>query len=354
MNTMKTKVFIFTLFLGLAFYACDDDISLPSPDTDSKKNVSIKLQNLPDEVKDKSGVIFVYKGEELYSNTSFKAKDESTVRIHMPQNQKCNIAAFIIQNGETWNPNKWRPDQWSQWTPPEEYGTIWFAISNDLPMINSQQKQLDLMSKEWTVLNNGGTGQLRQIINCNISAPADNSTFTINDIISVTVEAEDNSYSQIANVIIYLDGNEIANMENSTYYYHDINTTDLEKGKHTLLAEAENENSKIATDDITFYIESDDVGDPPHITINNISNQIVQGDSVLIEADINDPDGQITNATLLIDDNEFEFTDTVGTLYQYNWKTESYGLGMHEIKVTAKDNDDNQRMRRENVEVIDQ
>jgi hypothetical protein len=88
-----------------------------------------------------------------------------------------------------------------------------------------------------------------------------------------------------------------------------------------------------------------------------MQEEIQKGDTTTISARIYDPDGEIKSADLYIDDQKFTFTDTLGfegNTYQREWGTTDYEVGIHEIKIIATDDDDNERTKRDNIEIIEE
>jgi hypothetical protein len=192
------------------------------------------------------------------------------------------------------------------------------------------------------------------IINCEITQPTiSTSPYEVNDIIKAKVNAYVNGHSNISKVTLSLDNNEITTMTEPAYY-HDINTKDIETGKHVLKAVAEDGNGFTSSDEVVFYLEPEALGEAPEINIANLPSEVSQADSIaVINANISDADGEIINADLYIDDRKLPFTDTTGTTYQRDWHLTDYELGLHEIKVIAKDDDDNERTKRQNVTIIE-
>lgn len=62
------------------------------------------------------------------------------------------------------------------------------------------------------------------------------------------------------------------------------------------------------------------------------------GDTVKINLDVFDPDGEITEFWILIDTTEIYRTND--QVFRYSWDTEGWPTGKHNILAGARDNDD--------------
>lgn len=334
---MKAKLFLPVFFIAMIFYSCSEEPSLPKPKEEGEKNVTVKLENIPEKAKGKDGVLFIEKGDELYLTQTFFLEDDNEVKVYLPEKETYNISAFIKKENKDWSPDDEEQEGW------------YSSINNQF--VSAENPQLFFMTDSWDPSED--QGDIIKLITCEIIEPTiSTSPYEPNKIISVEIDGIDNSQSNISKVTLYMDGNEIKTMTEPGYY-HDINTKDFEAGKHELKAEAENTEGFTATDQVDIYIAEKALGEAPKIENFNMDTEIVQGDSVTISANIYDPDGEIEKAELFIDDSKFSFTDTSGTNFIRGWHTSSVGLGLHEIKITATDNDDNKRTKRQNVTIIE-
>ena len=340
---MKTKLFLSFLFITLVFfYSCDEN-NYPSPKNGNEKNLKVKLENIPNPAKGKDGVLFVFKGEELYLTQSFSLENDNMVSAYLPQKETYEITAFIKKENEEWNPN-------------DQDNNGWYSSAAN-KSINAANPQLNLLTKEWTLGENidslEKTG-MTYYINCDITSPSKGEEFTTGDIIKTKITIGEKAHINISRVTLYMNGDEITTMTEPDYY-HDINTKNFELGKHTIRAEAQIEDEFIAADEVEIYIEPEDLGKAPEININKPEAEVTHGDTVMISADIYDPDsdGEIISAELFVDDQKLAFTDTTGNTYMRNWGTVDYETGSHEIKIVAKDDNENVRTKKKNVTLID-
>jgi hypothetical protein len=340
---MKTKLFFTFLLISMVFYSCNEEPSLPKPKKTNENNLMVKFDNIPEEAKGKQGVIMVYKGEDLYLTKSFALVEQNEVKAYLPEKEMYNIKAFIKNENETW-------------APDDEDNSGWYSSIGNVA-VTQENPQINLMTLSWSyceTAENCSAGNMIDIVTCTITNPkATTSPYNPNDIIAVKISASDNGHTNISEVTLSLDGNKIATMSEPSYY-HDINTKDLGEGKHTIKATAKNANGITATDEVDIYIEPAALGEAPEINNFSVPAEITQGDSTTISARIYDPDGEIKNAELYIDDQKFTFTDTLGSTYSRKWYTTDYQAGTYEIKVKAIDDDDNERTKRENIEITEQ
>jgi hypothetical protein len=336
---MKTRFIILLSFLaGLFLYnSCNEKLSNPSPEeiSEGQSNVNIKLRALPDGAVGKTGVAFVFQDHDIYSNKQFTVEEDGEVSLHLPEGKEFDIMLSILKDENEWDPeNRYTTDGW------------FTQISNQ--MITPQQSQLNLYTKSWGN-RNYTIGAIERIVECEITNPYEGQTFTAGSVIEVNTNASDNGAEQISSVELHLDGNVLKTMENPPYYY-DVNTKDLETGKHKLFVKATNGSGDMGTDEVTFYVTPEG-SSAPYVEFRYLSNnyQIDRGDLREVQLYIND-DGQISEAKLFLDGSQIHEFDG-SNYYTYRWKTENYQAGTHELKATVTDDEDNQRSDLINVEL---
>ncbi|WP_025666400.1 Ig-like domain-containing protein, partial [Aquimarina megaterium] len=191
-----------------------------------------------------------------------------------------------------------------------------------------------LVNKINEVFANGGPGG-NVSPTVNITAPANNSTFTEGDTILITANAAD-SDGTITKVEFYNGSTKLGEDTTSPYEY---SWSSVSAGNYTLTAKAtDNGNASTTSSAVSVSVNGSGTNTPPVVNITEPANNatFTEGTTIVIKANASDPDtdGSITkvefyNGTTLLGE------DTTAP-YEYSWANVAKG----NYTLTAKATDD--------------
>ena len=179
--------------------------------------------------------------------------------------------------------------------------------------------------QEWVFIDNCGGQNLSPQVT--LTAPANNSSYLVNDSVTISADASDSDGS-IDRVEFYVDANLVATDTSAPY----STTWTATQGSHDIYATAydnlqANSNSITATISVTSQTNQ-----PPTITLDPVANNIKPGDNVTFTATASDSDGSVTSVEFFLDSQSIG-VDTSAP-YSANWVAT---LGNHTISATATD-----------------
>ncbi len=316
--------------LVIGAMACQKDPK-PSPTKieDAQKTISLFIDSVPEGTVGKNGAVFIVKDDRQYASQVFVAAHELELQVLGPDIPSFNIIAHISDDPE-WAPHD-GIDRDKGWT-----SQISNVVENDL----------DLLVNTWAT--GGFTGSIAERVRCNFQSPVGNSSYEKGDIINVSVTASDLKGGYIQGVEVFLDGDLLQSMEDAPDYL-DINTNEVEQGKHVLRATATN-GQGIKGQATTSFTINPASSSAPEVSFDNLLNgaTVERGTYQTVRINAFD-DTELQDVSLAINNQvQANFQERP---FIYRWKTENYPVGITALRAEATDEDGNTRSKLINVEI---
>jgi parallel beta-helix repeat protein len=169
--------------------------------------------------------------------------------------------------------------------------------------------------------------------NCSITSPANGSVVARGDTIFISIDAED-SDGRISVVQILID-NTVVSSDSTAPYSFLWNTSNVSLGNHTIKAVIMDDDGKEISDEVQVIFDSA-VPICQIMTPQN-SDTLTRDNTIDIEVNVSDVDGNIFAVTFFIDDMA-KHSDT-SSPYSYSWDPTGTSIGAHTIGVVVTDND---------------
>ena len=172
---------------------------------------------------------------------------------------------------------------------------------------------------------------------CQITAPDNNTAYTIGDLVQITVSAQD-SDGLVENVQFWAN-DEMLGETNLTPYFYNWQTADVGAGAYELKAIAIDDDGAEG-ESVVVNITIDEVPNVAptcQITAPDDNTVYIVGDLVQITVSAQDSDGLVENVQFYANDELLGETNL--TPYFYNWQTADVEAGAYELKAVAIDDD---------------
>jgi len=178
-------------------------------------------------------------------------------------------------------------------------------------------------------------------------APADDTNFMVGDDVTVNVEASDVD-GTVNSVKLYINDTLIRSISDAPYTWGDSLSNDtllqnLLEGVYTLRAVVEDNELSANSSEITILVGEVETGPTISFTTPADGSEYTVADSIVVNAVASDPNGEIANVKLYIDD-VFIRQEVVAP---YDWghrvdldpALKNMAPGTYSLKVVAEDND---------------
>ncbi|WP_299439034.1 Ig-like domain-containing protein [uncultured Aquimarina sp.] len=199
-----------------------------------------------------------------------------------------------------------------------EYRAKWWTQNND-PVTNRENV--------WELI--GPCGDVSTAPQVTITSPSSGQSFLIGNVVTINANASD-ADGTITKVEFYVDDTMISEDTSAPYT---TNWTALE-GNHTITASATDNDNNVTTSTAVSITVTNDDNTPPTISITSNGTSFNTGESVDIQANANDSDGNITKVSFYVDGNMI--SEDTSAPYSANWTAI---IGNHVLTATATDNE---------------